>query len=341
MELRQWTKEEMQAALVAQVSRGGLRRKTLLEGALNALGMSEEDLNDNRLDSEAVQRKVALGELLTELIHSGQLVEDALGYILPGAENTVWFDADEVRRYISDQISRYAPLGKRQLFTKAEQYFGTNRTADQADDNALHSIIGTILNKLIREGHIRKTQRGYCPVGSDDYPATELGGWLKRAAAGENVKTCFLEAVHTKGGEWFESYCVRLMTAYYSHVGKVVSESYVTGGSNDGGIDGIIRTTDDLGYRETILMQMKNRHAVMNPKDLREFYGAVCAENGSRGIFITLSSFHIEAQRFIDKLDNLSGIDGSRLFAIAEKCGLGLTKRNGKTVIDDAFFLES
>ena len=341
MEPTRWTKEEMRQALLSQLSHGALRRKKLLESTLKSLGMSPEEIADTRLDSDSLQQKIALGALLTEMIHDEQLTEDGLGYIVPNEEGSVWFDADEVRQYITEQVTKSAPIGKRQLFLLAEQHFGTDKTASARDDNALHSAIGRILTELEREGHIRKTQRGYLPVGLDAYPATELGGWLRKAAGGGNLKQCFLEAVHTKGGEWFEYFCVRLLTAYYVGVGKTVSESSVTGGSNDGGIDGIIRTTDDLGYRETILMQMKNRHAVMTPKDIREFYGAVCAEHGSRGIFITLSSFHIEAQRFMDRIDNLTGIDGNRLFLIAEQYNMGLKKKDGKTVIDDDFFLES
>lgn len=133
--------------------------------------------------------------------------------------------------------------------------------------------------------------------------ARSLAAGCGRPPRAADLRTCFLEAVHTKGGEWFEVYCVDLLRRYYVLTGKVVDEGAVTGGSDDGGIDGVIHTQDDLGYRETVLMQMKNRHAVMTSKDVREFYGAVCAENGSRGIFITLSSFHPDAQKLLDKVD--------------------------------------
>ena len=143
------------------------------------------------------------------------------------------------------------------------------------------------------------------------------------------------------GGEWFESYCVRLLREYYLSEGKTVDEGFVTGGSDDGGIDGMIHTTDDLGYRETILMQMKNRHAVMTAKDVREFYGAVCAENGSRGIFITLSRFHPEAQKLLDKVDNLTGVNGDKLFEIVKRCRLGLVEKDGRLCIDEELLLNT
>ena len=86
-------------------------------------------------------------------------------------------------------------------------------------------------------------------------------------------------------------------------------------------------------------MQMKNRRAVMNPKDLREFYGAVCAEKGTRGIFITVSTFHPEAWRFINRVDNLTGLDGSKLYELACVCGKGILLADGNFHLDEAMFL--
>lgn len=336
-----WTEEQLRQVLCRQMEQSGsVRRKKLIEDSMLALGFSEEQLRDFRPESESVQLKISLGTLLTELIHAGQMREDEVG-ILHMVENApTRYSAVQIRSFITDTLAAGGTLGKRRLFTLAEQHFGTDRTQSRNDDNALRSVMGRMLLELEKEGHIRRSQRGYEQITDGDYPSTELGGYLRQAAHGGDIRHCFLEALHTKGGEWFEYYCVNLLKKYYEMSGKRVDEGYVTGGSEDGGIDGIIHTTDDLGYRETVLMQMKNRHAVMNEKDLREFYGAVCAENGSRGIFITLSSFHPMAWKFIEKVDNLTGMDGERLFEIAKKCGLGLLEKNGKTVIDEKFLLE-
>jgi len=64
-----------------------------------------------------------------------------------------------------------------------------------------------------------------------------------------------------KGGEWLESYAVRLLAEYCRQCGKTVTAAYVTGGSDDGGLDGVLETTDWLGFRERILMQMKKEQA--------------------------------------------------------------------------------
>lgn len=151
-----------------------------------------------------------------------------------------------VRDFVLAELKKDGLLGKQAIFARAEHHFGTDKTASKADDNALRSITGRVLLELEREQHILKTSRGYRLADDAGYPGTELGSWLRQAAEGGDLRTCFLEAVHTKGGEWFEVYCVDLLRRYYVLTGKVVDEGAVTGGSDDGGIDGVIHTQDDL-----------------------------------------------------------------------------------------------
>lgn len=339
--MQTWTDEALRALLCEELEAASypVRRKQLIERSAARLGERVESRADLRPGSAVVRGKSRLGMLLTELIHSGVISEDAVGYlrVVPGAG--VRRVARTGARFRAGGAEKRRAARQAGHFCRAEHHFGTDKTASKADDNALRSITGRVLLELEREQHILKTSRGYRLADDAGYPGTELGSWLRQAAEGGDLRTCFLEAVHTKGGEWFEVYCVDLLRRYYVLTGKVVDEGAVTGGSDDGGIDGVIHTQDDLGYRETVLMQMKNRHAVMTSKDVREFYGAVCAENGSRGIFITLSSFHPDAQKLLDKVDNLTGMDGDKLFEIAKKCRYGLTEQDGRWRIDDALLL--
>ena len=89
-----------------------------------------------------------------------------------------------------------------------------------------------------------------------------------------------------------------------------------------------------------MLLQMKNRYSPISTKDVREFYGAVCIARGSRGIFVTISTFHPEAQRLLEQVDNLIGVDGAKLFAIAAYCGMGVRSTPAGARLDPALFLE-
>ena len=334
------TDEQLQELLLRELSKAGrLRRKQLIEAGIAALGMERGADADLSPGAPLTMMKSRLGMVLTGLIHAGSIREDEAGYLQLERAQDIEFAPAAIRAFIIRRLEERGLLGKQELYRLAEICFGTDKTATKQDDNALRSVMGRCLVEMEKERAVVKTTRGYRPGAPGDYPATELGGYLRQAAEGGDLKRCFLEAIHTKGGEWFESYCVRLLRAYYLSEGKLVDEGFVTGGSDDGGIDGVIHTTDDLGYRETVLMQMKNRHAVMTAKDVREFYGAVCAENGSRGIFITLSSFHPDAQKLLDKVDNLTVMDGDKLFEIAKKCRYGVLEQDGRWRIDDALLL--
>ena len=47
----------------------------------------------------------------------------------------------------------------------------------------------------------------------------------------------------------------------------------------------------------------------------------------------------VAAQKLLDKVDNLTGMDGDKLFEIAKKCRYGLTEQDGRWRIDDALLL--
>jgi restriction system protein len=149
-----------------------------------------------------------------------------------------------------------------------------------------------------------------------------------------NLKNEFLQKLHSRGGEFFENYFMTLLSKYSKKHGKKVIECYVTGGSADGGIDGVMKTEDSLGFREVIMVQTKNRIDIPSETDVRGFYGAVCAKRGTRGIYATTSDFHSGAKKFLDALDDCIGINGERIFAMAAECGYGIKKHGESLEID-------
>lgn len=334
------TDEQISNMLFEQLyEQTGLRRKGLIERCIAGLGFSGEQLSSREAGSTVVRAKSRIGMVLSACMKSGYITESETGVLTLVETGKRFISREKARDYVISQLERYGKLSRRTIYQNASRDFGTDRTQDRKNDNDLRSVIGKVITRLEEEGHIIKLGSMYCLAVDRSYPNTEMGSCLREAAHGGDIKRCFLRAIHIRGGEWFESYSVELLTSYYETSGKKVVEAAVTGGSDDGGIDGIIRTEDWLGYRETVLMQMKNRNAVMTSKDVREFYGAVCAENGSRGVFITISSFHSAAQRLIDKVDNLTGIDGDKLFEIAARCGKGLVKTEAGLALDEKLFL--
>ena len=318
-----------------------IRRKELIEKCISTLDFTQEQLHETAITAPVIRAKSRIGMVLSACLKSGYITESESGILHYVGRGTQKITREEARDYVIALLEQSGPLTKTQIYLRAEHDFGTDQTPDRKDDNDLRSVLGKVILRLQEEGHILKGRSGFRLTSNRRYPNTEMGSCLRRAANGGDLKDCFLEAIHIRGGEWFEIYCVSLLNSYYHDVGKTVLSASVTGGSDDGGIDGIIKTEDWLGYRETIFMQMKNRRSVMTPKDLREFYGAVCALKGTRGVFITVSSFHIEAWKFINMVDNLTGIDGNKLFEIAKQCQKGIVLQDGKYVLDEAMFLDT
>ena len=150
-----------------------------------------------------------------------------------------------------------------------------------------------------------------------------------------NLKNTYLSKLHSRGGEFFETYFMNLLEKYVFLHGKTVVANSTTGGSADGGIDGIMQTVDCLGFRETVMVQTKNRSEPTNETTARGFYGAVCARQGSRGIFVTSSDFHPAAKAFFESLDDCVGIDGDKLFEMAVETHFGIKKTPSGLTVDE------
>lgn len=313
-----------------------LRRKALLEQCTVQMEFSPSELADQTLSSPVVRMKSRMGSLLTRMIRTGDIVESESGFLTVERTPGALLERDRAEEFVLNCLQDGRAWQRHQIFNQADRDF---RPQTKQEEGELHSVLGQAIQRLSREKRIRESPKGYMlPVSQ--YPYTELGYWLQEAKNGADLCECFLHAIHTQGGEWFESYAVRLLSEFYRKAGRNVTRAYVTGGSNDGGLDGVIELTEWMGFRENILMQMKNRYATISPKDVREFYGAVCIAQGSRGIFVTISNFHPEAQKLLEQVDNLIGVDGKRLFEIAKRCGYGILSRDGGWVLDEAVFLD-
>ncbi len=216
---------------------------------------------------------------------------------------------------------------KYEIRESLEKSFGTKCTPSLKDDNILFSYIGQILKRLLRFGVIELKENSYCLKKENVAKIDDIGAMLE-------VKGEFLTRLHAKGGEFFEHYFMTLLGKYLSKHGRAILENYTTGGSSDGGIDGVIKTEDSLGFKETIMIQTKNRLETASETTVRGFFGAVCAKNGTRGIFATTSDFHPSATAFLDGIDNCVGVDGSRLFDMAKECQYGMKKKQDAWSVD-------
>lgn len=316
----------MEKSLLDIFQNQNFTKKQAIDTVLSSFALTPEEMRDNGTNGKKNILKSRLGEAFAGLCRREILVSAADGVYSLVKARPVIIHEDKCEVAILALLKEGAKT-RAELSQLLAEKFGTNRTATKKDDARLSTAITTVLARLSKSGVILKEDGGYslCKQCTADPKCV-----MELAA----LRADFLARVHSKGGEFFEHYFMNLLEKYVSLYHKTVLENTTVGGSEDGGIDGILRTRDCLGFEETVLVQTKNRRMTFAERDMRGFYGAVRAEGGSRGIFATTGLFHEGAQKFLDSLPDLIGIDGYKIFEMAVKTLYGIKKSGGTLSVD-------
>ena len=87
------------------------------------------------------------------------------------------------------------------------------------------------------------------------------------------------------------------------------------------------------------MVQAKCRRNIqVTEKEVRQFYGGMVAQNGTRGIYITTSVFHKAAWELIYSIGNCVGVDGHKVFLLAKKTSYGIKHTKNGYVFDNSIF---
>ena len=293
----------------------GASRKEILSGALAALGLSEEELRSHQPNGCFARLGSTVGSALAELIAQGSVRKQNGEHRLVGKSSASTSEETcerEIRRLL--QMKKY----RRKDLLKA--LGGMEKPMAER-----------VLDRLIAGGEVVNGDGGVlCTVS----PLTS-----QRVLGEAECKRELLHQIVARDGKFFEQFLAKALERYFKNTGRRVTHCSIPGGSADGGIDVEIDTVDEPGFSEHILVQAKGRETLhVTEKEVREFYGALHAQRGSRGIYVTTSTFHPAAQKLLDSLNNCVGIDGDKLFEILKKTEYGVkTQKNGYTVDPTVF----
>jgi len=142
---------------------------------------------------------------------------------------------------------------------------------------------------------------------------------------------------------FFEHLVVGLLVkmGYGDFTRKSTGKAKTTGGSNDGGIDGII-PQDKLGL-DTVYIQAKKWENVVSRPEIQKFVGALEGVRARKGIFLTTSTFSEGAKNYVKNIDKkVVLIDGERLveLMIDNDIGVALATSYQIKKIDSDYFTD-
>ncbi len=150
-----------------------------------------------------------------------------------------------------------------------------------------------------------------------------------------------LELVKASSPAFFERLVVRLLVKM-GYGGTIKDAGKAIGGSNDEGIDGIIRE-DRLGLGNIYLQAKRYTAGNVGRPELQAFVGALTGKRARKGIFITTSSFSKTAEEYVDSIEpRIVLIDGRRLVDYMIDFGVGVSTTTGYEIkrVDSDFFEE-
>ena len=282
-----------------------LSRQTLISAIVSRLGFTKSELRNTCVDSACVLARSYIGKVITDAIEHGEIVEDdgllrlQLNHSIP--------EKDAIEACLVEMLRKNVAMSKNEIFQACFEKLGADKTFSTRDDDVIRAVAGQALASFERREIVSVAD---CKYFLNQEKEDRL-----------DALKSFLDSINTQGGEYFEQYGAALLRKYYEKRGFKVAECAVTGGSDDGGIDIVIRTEDMLGFKELIAVQAKARRNLhVSVKEVREFIGAMLAKGASRGIYLTTSHFHTEAEALIEQIPNLVKIDGKILYEIAQEC---------------------
>lgn len=155
----------------------------------------------------------------------------------------------------------------------------------------------------------------------------------------QNLADDLLKMIKGINPKRFEELVVQLL-GKMGYGDRIEESGIVTQYAKDGGIDGIIKE-DKLGL-DTIYVQAKRWENIVTVREVRGFVGALDEFGGTKGVFITTSTFTKDALHYSPKNKKIILIDGLQLCNYMIEYNLGVSVKRTYEIkkIDTDFFEE-
>lgn len=305
---------------------------------------TRKDILDNAtkiFNEKCKQSKIAIVKKAESRSYIGMALNDLLidktlfnknGVISKIEEDKIIVDKAKCRTILLDLLKK-KEYKKADLYKTIIKELGANKTTSKQDDNEIKEYIGNLLSSYVNDCTLEIYDNKYRIKNkiNEKHPTKPISE--------TEFKEKFLSRLHENGGSFFERFFANVLEKYFTLTGRTVWDCTVSGGSNDGGIDIKIKLSDDLGFVDEIMVQAKCRiNSQVTENEIRNFYGAMNAIKASRGIYVTTSTFHPNANKLLHSLDNCVGIDGDGVFNLSKKVLYGMKITHNGYTFDEMVF---
>lgn len=139
----------------------------------------------------------------------------------------------------------------------------------------------------------------------------------------ESLSADLLDAISSMPPVGFEGLVLEVLHAM--GYGTSQGDLQQTPAFGDGGIDGII-TLDRLGLEKVYVQAKRWTTGTVGRPEIQKFVGALAGQGGTRGVFITTSTFSKEAREYADRVPSrMVLIDGEQLSSLMIEYGVGVS----------------
>jgi len=239
-----------------------------------------------------------------------------------------------------------------QPLSKKFQLSDDQRTAVKKDGERhlplfYHGVVYPQFRQLIKMGKLKQPGGSRTPYFLDEdrqgrlFPSAEDVIAEKHTEIQEALADELLQKIKGNAPEFFERLVIDLLVAM-GYGGSREDAGGAVGGSNDGGIDGIINE-DRLGL-DVVYIQAKCWEGNVSRPEIQKFAGALQGQRARKGIFITTSDFTKDATAYVNTIDSkVILINGSQLaeYMIDHNVDVSVTKTYEIKRVDSDYFAEN
>ena len=197
---------KMREAIAAYLSEvGSATRSELLDGATARLGLSDRQMQDRNAWGTYYPLRSYVGGVVDALEQEGSIACREHRYALT-QDDLIIVREGQCEAQIKALLSKRTRQ-KHELFTEIDRHFGTDKTPSRKDNAMLHSMVGTILSRLVKSGEVIFSDNGYTLR-----PREKKQENMPMARA--PFKKAFLARLHRMGGPFFEHFICNLLEKY-------------------------------------------------------------------------------------------------------------------------------